>query len=72
MTHFTQDGTRLLVSDLGADKIYVMEVDTLTKKIAPRPLFVFTSTPGGGSLGISVWIKMKKCFMYYKNYPILL
>ncbi|MBK7789904.1 MAG: lactonase family protein [Saprospiraceae bacterium] len=48
MTHFTQDGTRLLVSDLGADKIYVMEVDTLTKKIAPRPLFIFTSTPGGG------------------------
>ncbi|HRG21939.1 MAG TPA: lactonase family protein [Saprospiraceae bacterium] len=48
MTHFTQDGSRLLVSDLGADKIYVMEVDTQTKKIAPKPLSIFSCTPGSG------------------------
>lgn len=48
MTQFSKDGTRLLVSDLGSDKIYVMEVDTAARKIAPKPLFVFSTTPGSG------------------------
>ncbi|MBP6398708.1 MAG: lactonase family protein [Saprospiraceae bacterium] len=48
MTHFTRDGSRLLVSDLGSDKIYVMEVDTTTKKIGPKPLSIFTCNPGSG------------------------
>lgn len=45
---FTADGGRLLVSDLGSDKIYVLQVDKSTKKIEPKPVFEFNLSPGSG------------------------
>ena len=45
---FTKDGSRLLVSDLGSDKVYVLQVDKAAKKIAPKPVFEFILAAGSG------------------------
>jgi len=55
---FTEDGSKLLVSDLGSDKIYVLEVDLKNKSIINKPLFEFQLSPGSGPRHMA-WGKQK-------------
>jgi 6-phosphogluconolactonase len=55
---FTEDGSKLLVSDLGSDKIYVLEVDLKNKKINNTPLFELQLSPGSGPRHMT-WGKQK-------------
>lgn len=55
---FTEDGSKLLVSDLGSDKIYVLEVDLKNKSINNKPLFELQLSPGSGPRHMT-WGKQK-------------